>query len=127
MSTTKEEIVAEKVHRMVIWDEPREKVFETMEVNGLVGEAAERLYKQALAERISIIKGLCWRKVLVGGAWLGAAASVFCLFRFGVEAITLRLLWIVFAVGIYGAWKCLDGVMGVLTASRKRGSLADEE
>jgi hypothetical protein len=121
----KKEVIYEAILKMVIWDESREAIFTKLSVNGFEGAEAEAMYNQARRQRIASIRGDCAEKVIIGLLWLAGAAGLFSVFWYGMGAITRFVLLIVWVSAAVGAWKTIEGLVGIATASNKRGSLAD--
>jgi hypothetical protein len=118
--------IYEIILRMVLWDEKEEDVFKKLEVNGFTGEKAQEMYREARRERVAAIRGDCWRPAGLGLLVLALSVGVFCQFWFGFGFIP-RLLIGGCAVGtFFGGWKLVGGLVGLVTASTKQGSLAED-
>ncbi|MEO5713600.1 MAG: hypothetical protein ABIT37_08925 [Luteolibacter sp.] len=114
------------VLRMVLWGEKREDVYRSLEVNGITGGMADRLYAHAMADRIRTIRSDCTRKLLIGVGLVVAAVVTFSLCWFGLGFIPRFLLCACFvALGI-GSWKSIDGAAGYLMATARTGSVTEE-
>ena len=114
------------VLRMVLWGEERDEVYRRLEVNGVYGEVADRLYEQARADRIRTIRSDYTRKLLIGVVLILAAATAFSVCWYGLGFIPRILLYGSFAALGIGSWKFIDGLSGYLMAPNKTGSVSDE-
>lgn len=127
MNETRYEKIYETIYQMVIWDEKKETVFQKLNASGVYNDEAQAMYDKAMKERISAIRKDHWIKLIKGLPWMAAAAILFFSFWEGAGGITPKLLGLC-AVGMaYGLWKSSDGLVGILMAKHKRGSLADME
>lgn len=117
--------IYETVEQMVIWGEEREEVFRMLEVNGIPQAQAEGLYKKAMKERIAAIRSDCWKSISFGVGCLLAGLGVWGLFSIRLGLISRGIFLICAASFVFGFWKLLDGVAGMMLASRKRGPLSD--
>ena len=123
-----EDRVFEVVRRKVLWGEGREAVFDNLAANGFTGADAERLYREAMRERVAIIRAACGKRAALGvlaivgglitlGTLLGGASVG----RVGGAAIGGGAVALLF-----GVWWLVDGVVGYALAARREGSVADE-
>lgn len=113
------------VLRMVLWGESKEEVFHKLAVNGILGTRAEELYRRAVRERVAVIRGPNWKRMMWGATILLLSLALFCFLWFYVGAVTQQLLLICAAGGAVGAWKLLVGVSKILGAAHKQGSIDD--
>jgi hypothetical protein len=118
--------IYEIILRMVLWGEKSEDVFKKLEVNGFTGETAQKMYEKARRERVSAIRGDCWKCFGYGLLWVAVSVGIFLKFWEwgGIPTFLLIALWVTTCIG---AWKMIKGVIGVFTARLKTGSLANEE
>lgn len=112
---------------MVIWDEPRGDVFQRLEVNGITGEKADKMYAAARAERIAIIRSDSVRKAVVGMGLALAGVAVFCGFWNGLGGITRPVLILCTLAVCFGTWRFFKSLLGFFFAASKEGSLANED
>jgi hypothetical protein len=125
MDATPDDRLYATVLRMVIWDEPEQTVMEVIEKNGFAGAAGRKIYQRARNERIATIRAGCIRKAWSGLLWTGLGLVLFTVFWFGFGWITERIYVIAGVFVLIGLWKGLDGLLGVLLAPGKKGSLAE--
>lgn len=134
----KEEPQYDVVLKMVLWDESREAIFRRLEVNGVIGDRAEAIYQAARAERVGTLRAEGWRSVLIGfclagvalGIYFGLRLDLLQVMRFGDGFHGLPLLpWVLgFLVAIllaFGVWKVVQGLVEIIIAPMKNGSIAD--
>lgn len=126
MSTEREDRVYQDVLRMVLWGEPKDDVMRKLEVNGFSGDAADRLYARAFAERLAEIHATCRRKILIGALLVACGVGLFCICAF-VFHFTSRLIITLSLMALgFGAWKLIDGFAGILTAKTREGSVTED-
>lgn len=115
------------VLKMVLWGEDRDDVYRRLEVNGVTGGIADRLYEHAREDRIRTIRSAYFIKILFGGGLFLAAVVIFPACWFGLGFIPKIVLYGCFvALGI-GSWKSTDGISGYLMAPTRTGSVTDIE
>lgn len=130
MSTSyKEEILRETIHCMVMWGDEKAEVLAKLAANGITGEAAEAMHRQAFSERVAAIRHDAWNTMEYGLFWLVVGAGVHYELRdwaelHGMTGVLFRLVWL--AV-LYGAWRFCKGLTEMMFAHHRQGSLADNE
>lgn len=114
--------------RKVLWGEDRDEIVRNLEVNGVSPADADLLYQRAVRERVSAIRSVYWKRSLIGALLI----VVGCLSLFFVYHITEGFtVWSTHAIAIpaapaaFGAWKFLNGLVGVLTAHTRTGPVSD--
>jgi hypothetical protein len=113
-----------RVLREVLWDEPSEETFKMLEVNGVVGDEAEAMFRSARKERVSSIRQEAFPRILKGTVTAGISSGVFALFWFGFGGITQRVFILCALGAAVGAWWLIDGVIDWAFAPGKKGSIA---
>jgi hypothetical protein len=126
MTQDHEERIYQTVHRMVIWDEPKEEVFQMLEANGIIGHRASQSYERARADRISTLRANATRAAVLGLLSLAAGVGLFLFFWRVVGGFTHKIFLVCAAPAAFGAWKLVNGIIDLFMASTKRGSLADD-
>ena len=126
MSETDEERLYQTIHRMVIWGEPREDVYRTLEENGYSGVRADALYRRAWKDRIATIRTESLRAAGIGLLALIASAAVLYGEWMGVRGRKSEIILCTFGIA-FGLRKLTRGVFGFLLAQRREGSLADDD
>jgi hypothetical protein len=113
------------VLRMVIWDERKETVMQVIENNGFTGDAGRKIYQKARNERIATIRADCFRKVLNGLLWIVPAVVISCVTWYWFRGIAERYFLIAPGLLLVGLWRVFDGLLGMLLAPGKKGSVAE--
>ena len=126
MDDPTEEPLYEMVLGMVLWGEPREEVFHRLQVNGITGDRAERIYATAWEERLTVIRRDYGRKAGTGLLLMIGAAAIFCGFWFGVRVIPRLLLYVCFGMLGVGLWKAVDGFAGWIMAGSREGPVTED-
>ena len=110
-----------------------------LKVNGIEGARAEEIYTAAKRERVSSIRAVGRRELIVGLTMVAACVGLtyglgldklsFTHFSEGLGEVLL-LPWLITLLVVilfaFGIWKCLRGTTELLLASSKKGSVADE-
>ncbi len=115
---------------MVLWGEPREKVFKTLETNGFTGNDAKELYAKAFKERLDEIRSSCWKKATYGFGGIAAGILVILLhnrmvLEFGIPHNYLYYTGIIIAA--IGLFFFADGMLKAASAPNKKGPVTDDE
>lgn len=116
----------ELILKMVLWDEPKEKIDQKLRTNKVPPAVAEQIFNHARDERIALIRSEYLKKLILGLILLGAAAATFIGCWFGLHFIPRALLYACFVASAVGLWRVVDGTTGFCMAEKKRGSVADE-
>src|SRR5262245_11338944 len=114
------------VLRAVLWDEDRQETFDKMSVNGITGEEADAMYGEARKERASMIREGAIRSMFKGLVALMIGAGIFATFWKGLGVITGRVGIICAILGGLGGWWFLTGLIDMILAETKKGSLVSE-
>lgn len=131
MTEEKEELHArlyDGLLRKVLWGEDRDEMIRTLEVNGVSPADADRLYRKAVSERVSAIRSVYWKRIFIGLLLFAVGCASLWFVYYMTEGFTV---WSVQAILIpsapagLGAWKLLNGLVGVLTAHTRTGSVSD--
>lgn len=116
------------VLRQVLWGDGRDEILHRLEVNGITGDEADRIFHRAMRERIATIRGGYWRRIVRGGLLLAIGVGLFA----GIAILTegyrvFNILTILVPAGVtaFGAWRFFGGVIGVVTASSRTGPISE--
>jgi hypothetical protein len=123
---TREQRIYNIILKMVLWGERTEDIFKKLEVAGFSEEKQKEMYARARAERVAAIRGDCWRKAGWGLLALSVAVGVFCGFWIGLGGIPRIFIGLCAVGAVFGAWWLIEGLVGVLTAPMKEGSVATD-
>jgi hypothetical protein len=114
------------VLRSVMWDEPREEIFALLERKGMTDEQADEMFHRALSERIALIRSEGARVTVKGALLLISGIGLFCIFWFGI-GVMLRGIMIISALLCgWGGWRLADGLIDIVFAATKKGSVAPD-
>lgn len=116
----------DKILGMVLWGESEEKVFATLKANGIAGVRADRLYREARQERNNTIRSSYTKKAALGGLMIAGALGLFCGFWYGLGFMFRPIIAISAVLGLFGAHKLIDGMIGCAFAHKKEGSITEE-
>lgn len=112
--------------KMVLWDEPREKIDQKMRVNKIAPVVAEQIYQHARADRISTIRKEYLKKALMGFLVVLVTSGALLWFTIGATGSGYNVLFVWYVPLAWGLWKLVDGTVGFFMAEKKTGSVADE-
>ena len=116
----------EVILKMVLWDEPKEKIDQKMRVNKIPPVIAEQIYQHARADRIRTIRQHYLKRALLGFfvVLLSSGSLLWSVLKtLGAEN---QIVFIWFAPMAWGFWKFFNGTCGFLMADKKTGSVADD-
>lgn len=116
----------ELILKMVLWDEPKEKIDQKLRANKVPPAVAGQIYDHARSERVRFIRREYFKKLVQGLLLLGAATATFIGCWFGLNFIPKALLYGCIIATATGLWKLVDGTIGFFMAEKKNGSVADE-
>jgi len=112
--------------KMVLWDEDVERIYKKLSVNGIRGRAADALYQRARRERIAIIRSENAKRAGVGILLILLAAGVAGTFICVLGGLSRGLTGLCATAFAFGCWKLITGLVEIIAAPAKKGSLADE-
>lgn len=109
----------------IFWGEPRKEVIKYLMVNGYDASEANAMVLAMHKERASAIRGKGFRKIMIGcgmicvplTAYLGMAHAGY---------VSLKLLGLAGAVGLWGLWMAFDGLVMFLSPKSEKGDVADK-
>ncbi|MDB4618454.1 hypothetical protein OAG53_02135 [Akkermansiaceae bacterium] len=113
------------VHKMVLQGDPKDRIYKRLEVNGVTGDEADTLYRHAMKERVQIIRGESFKKILGGIGLIALAAAVFATFWFGLGYIQHVIFYLLTAVSGLGFILIGIGLSNYWRARSHIGSVAD--
>lgn len=116
------------VLRQVLWGDARDEIMHRLEVNGVMGDDADKIFHRAMRERIATIRGGCWHRIVRGGLLLAIGIGLFAVIAILTEGfVVFNILTILVPTGVtaFGAWRFFGGVIGALTASSRTGPISE--
>ena len=116
------------VLRQVLWGDGRDEIMHRLEVNGITGDEADRIFQRAMRERIATIRGGYWRRIGRGGIVLSIGIGLFAgiaILTEGFRVFNVLTIFVPAGVTVFGAWRFFGGVIGVLTAASRTGSISE--
>ena len=118
----------ESVLRSVLWGDGHDEIIHRLEVNRITGTEADKIYQRAMSERVAAIRRVYWRRIVLGLIFMitGTAllVGVYYLTE-GFRVYSILAIVLPAAPAVFGTWKLLDGVAGVLTASSRTGPISE--
>ena len=116
----------EIILKMVLWDEPKEKIEQKLTVNNVPPAIAEQIYKHARADRIRTIRQHDIRQAMLGFFVVLLSSGLFLWFVMSTLDSAHQIVFVWFAPLAWGFWKFLSGTIGFLMADKKKGSIAED-
>ena len=116
------------VLRGALWGDGRDEIMHRLEVNGITGDEANRLFQRAMTERVATIRGGYWRRIVAGGLFLVLGIGLFVGLAFlteGFQVFNLLTIAVPACLTLFGAWRFFGGLIGVLTASSRTGPISE--
>ena len=118
----------ENVLRCVLSGDGQEEIKDMLAVYGTTGAEADMIYLQAMSERVTYIRSVYWNRVVVGLALVAAGIALLAAIWYlsgGGAAYGVLAIYLPAAPAAFGAWKLLNGLSGVVTASSRTGPVSD--
>jgi hypothetical protein len=116
------------VLRRVLWGEEKPGILESLRDKGFSENEAESIFNEAHQERIVSIRAIYWKRIVWGLSFIGLGVGLVSGTWFLTEGYTVwsgRAVVLPAAPVAYGAWKFLNGLIGVCTAGSRSGPVAD--
>ena len=114
--------------RQALWGDDRDEIIHRLEVNGITGDEADRIFRRAMRERIRMIRGGYWRRIVIGGTMLVVGIALFAgvaILTEGFKVFSILTILVPAGVATFGAWRFFGGVIGVVTASTRTGPISE--
>lgn len=109
----------------IIWGDEPDAVIKYLMMNGLTYDDAAAFTEDVVRERLATIRATGLRKLLFGLLFLAVpVAAYLAMARIGY--VSIKLLALAIVVGLWGAWKLLQGIMMIAFPESETGDLADE-
>jgi hypothetical protein len=108
----------------VLWGDAREEVIKFLMLHGVVREEAAELVQPMFQERAATIRATGVRRILSGCGMICVPVAAFVIFsRMGV--LPIKLFAMTVAVGLWGAWRALNGGIMLASPSMATGDVAE--
>ncbi|NWK57662.1 hypothetical protein HW115_18740 [Verrucomicrobiaceae bacterium N1E253] len=118
------------VLRQIMWGDSCEEAIQRLEVNSVPVNLSKRIVQTAWKERVSSIRAIFWKKLILGGLLFSIGAlltiGVYHLSE-GYKVWSFKALFIPLAPAAYGFWKMMEGFAGIITAGSMTGPVSDIE
>lgn len=125
LTEVRRERIQNRISKAIIADDPQEKLDQIVAVNELTDEQATAMIQVGRKHRIDLIRGFHMKKLRSGCLIL--ALGIFSLrgFHMFVGMITKPVLILGGLISVLGLILVIQGVLGILLAAGKRGSVED--
>ena len=111
----------------IFWGEPPEEVLSYLRSQGVSEQEAKEMLEAIEQERHTNVRASGRRKILMGAPLLFVPVGAYFVFLSVFGVIPVKLFCVAMAMGLYGLWQVVDGLMKVLTPARERGDLSQED
>jgi hypothetical protein len=124
--TVTREQVEHEARAKIFWGEDPEQVLHFLRLNRFTVEDAEAFVDSVFRERMVHVRSLGVRKILFGVPMMLVPVGAWLLFGFMYRSVViLTLLGVAGAIGLWGAWKVLEGVLMLVFPENEKVDLAD--
>lgn len=125
--TVTREQVEQEARAKIFWGEDPEQVLHFLRLNRFTVEDAEAFVDSVFRERMVHVRSLGVRKILFGVPMMLVPVGAWLLFGFMYRSVViLTVLGVAGAIGLWGAWKVLEGVLMLVFPENEKVDLADE-
>jgi hypothetical protein len=109
----------------ILWGDPEEDVVKFLMRQNISHENACEIVDELLDERAAAIRGNGLSKMITGGFMM--CVPVVAWFSFmGIGFISFKIFGLTVAVGLWGVWRVLRGVMMFLSPRSEKGDVSDD-
>lgn len=107
------------------WGDPPEAVVKFVMLEGFGAQAATDLVARLTTERTVAVRAKGVKKIMIGFGLI-CVPIVALIFFSHMKVIPLKLMGIAMAIGLWGAWQALNGLIMLLAPKMETGDLADD-
>lgn len=108
-----------------MWGDPPEKVISYLMIQGFSHPEASELVQALSAERRVAVRANGVRKLSIGCGLICVPIFTF-LFFLHIRFMPIKIMGIAIAIGLYGAWLLINGIIMVAVPKMESGDLADQ-
>ncbi len=108
----------------ILWGDPPEEATRYLMMHGFSREEATELVREMIRERAAMVRGTGIGKILTGLGMMAVPIVALIIFLI-IGIIPITLFAIVLGVGLWGAWKVVNGIIMALAPRAEQGELAD--
>jgi hypothetical protein len=111
-----------------MWGDRDEDILESLGAKGYSIDEARRILREARREREKTIRAVYWPRIAWGLVFIAVGVGLVWLVWFLTEGYTVwsgRAVILPAAPVVFGLWRFLSGLIGVMTASSRTGSVAE--
>ena len=108
-----------------MWGDPPEKVISYLMIQGFSHHEASELVQALSAERRVAVRANGVRKFSIGSGLICVPIIAF-LFFLHIRFMPIKIMGIAIAIGLYGAWLLINGIIMVAAPKMESGDLADQ-
>lgn len=108
----------------IFWGDTPEAVFNYLLGQRISFEEAQTWVDSMIAERVVALRGIGFRKMLVGGSMMAVPVIAFLIFAQS-PIFPIKLFGVTVAVGLWGAWRVMKGAFLFFAPKGESGDVAD--
>lgn len=109
----------------IFWGDPPETVIRYLLMQGFSREEASGLVNELFRERAATVRANGIRKILTGIGLIAVPIVTLIIFMI-MRVILVRIFALTVAVGLWGFWTLVNGIIMLLAPKSERGDLADQ-
>jgi len=109
----------------IFWGDPPEKVIAFLLIQGFSREEASSLVGDLFRERAATVRGNGIKKIFTGIGLIAVPIVSLIIFLM-IGVIPLKIFGLTLAVGCWGVWMLINGIIMVVAPKAEHGDLADQ-
>ena len=111
----------------IFWGEDPEQVLHFLRLNRFTAEEAGEFVDSVFRERMAQVRTLGVRRILIGVAMMIVPVGAWVLLGWMYRSVViLAVLGVAGAIGLWGAWKVLEGILMLIFPENEKIDLAEE-
>ena len=108
-----------------MWGDPPEKVISYLMIQGFGHHEASELVQTLAAERKVAVRANGVRKIGIGSGMMCVPVIAF-LYFLHIRFMPAKIMGLAAAIGLYGVWLVVNGIIMVAVPKMESGDLADQ-
>ncbi|HEY4415694.1 MAG TPA: hypothetical protein VGO57_08385 [Verrucomicrobiae bacterium] len=109
----------------VMWGDTPEAVINYLMVQGFTHPEASELVQELFTERRAEVRSNGIRKIAIGSGMISVPIAAF-IFFLSIKFMPIKIMGAAIAVGLWGIWLLLNGIIMVVAPKMESGDVADQ-
>jgi hypothetical protein len=118
--------VENEARAKIFWGDPPETVINYLRMQGISYDEAVALTDEFMRERVADIRKSAIGRILIGSGLI-AVPVIALIIQASVSFYSAKLIGVTGAVGLFGAWKLLQGILALVFPESEAGDRADDQ